>query len=515
MSVRSSLLAIQPERGEAVISFVEGLLERTTVSELAAMQKEVPEFKALITNSDAGEKPYELISRVAVIPLVGDMTNRPNCMMMLYGGRSTAMARVLVAKATRDVDVKNICLEFDSYGGEVDGIAELSETILRARQAGKQVWGFVSPNCHSAAYWVACHCDKIILSSPNAFVGSLGVVLGLCDRSGLPSMMGVKWYKIATGPSKGVGMHYSAITDENIAVFEREVQYVGQEFAKVVKAGRGIDAKLGEGVMDGSSWHGHLAIALGLADAIATREDVIAALADENPEDVLITLPASDVEMDDEGHPLDEVLEDTDDPETEATTAQPVGATGEALPQPTLTGENTMEKNLLKAAAPKTGIQALLASWLPGGKAAEEAVASAAVGFEAQLAELQAEVDRLTPLAADGEQARLLAIEDTFNTIIRAAGLGAITLEAVQEKLEGKSLEQIEAEVGPYLKIAESNFTPVPTKPKAVGRATVEVEAKSDEDEDEAEVPVKAKATAKKETADQRATRLEREYARL
>lgn len=89
--------------------------------------------------------------------------------------------RACFLQALNDSEVKAICLDIDSPGGEVAGCFDLVDEIYAAR-GSKPVWAILSESAYSAAYALASAADKIILPRTGG-VGSVGVIVMHVDWS--------------------------------------------------------------------------------------------------------------------------------------------------------------------------------------------------------------------------------------------------------------------------------------------------------------------------------------------
>jgi signal peptide peptidase SppA len=191
-----------------------------------------------------------------------------------FGIISTAEITAMVKLAAADDTVKNTLLYIDSPGGEVDGVAELGDTILAAR-AAKPVVAYADDTAASAAYWAAAQANKLYLDRLGA-VGSIGVFAVLYDLSGMYEAMGVKTILLTTGAHKGVGAEGTTITPEQQAEFQRVVDLYYQAFTQAVAAGRGLSAAAVSAVADGRMFFGGDAVKAGLADRVQTLDTTLA-----------------------------------------------------------------------------------------------------------------------------------------------------------------------------------------------------------------------------------------------
>lgn len=98
-----------------------------------------------------------------------------------------------------DDSIKGIVWDFDSPGGEVNGVAELADAIYKAR-GKKPMVAYASGLCASAAYWLASAVGDIYCS-PTSELGSIGCKMLLVDESKKNEMEGRKEIAIVSSQS--------------------------------------------------------------------------------------------------------------------------------------------------------------------------------------------------------------------------------------------------------------------------------------------------------------------------
>lgn len=231
------------------------------IAEIASRSHEVtPEaLSQYLADSDSREL-VQATGRVAVINVTGPMIR--------YGGMFSAMSGITTTEdigaafvtLDKSGDYDRIILSFDSPGGTVNGLYELGELIGRA---SKPVDAYVTGECCSAAYWLACKCDSIT-ASRTSIIGCIGT------RSGRPDPDDGKSMVSQHAPAK---MGSEQATQAVLNALEAE-------FISVVAEGRGVSEQT---VIDtfggGGVFVGAAAIEPGLIDAVGTLDDLIAGAA--------------------------------------------------------------------------------------------------------------------------------------------------------------------------------------------------------------------------------------------
>lgn len=215
---------------------------------------------------------------VAVLPIMGTISHRMNMMSEFSGGTSVEGLTAAFRDLVRDPQVGAIVLDVDSPGGSVDGIDELAAEIYRAR-GSKPIVAVANSLMASAAYWLAVSADEIV-ASPSAEIGSIGVIGGHEDQSAFYDKMGVKVSLITAGKYKAENNPFEPMTEEGRAAIQRRVDEAYGRFVRAVSRGRGVGVDaVRNGFGEGRVVSAREAVSLGMADRIATIDEVIAGLA--------------------------------------------------------------------------------------------------------------------------------------------------------------------------------------------------------------------------------------------
>lgn len=171
---------------------------------------------------------------------------------------------------------KAIVLSIDSPGGVVAGCFELAARIRKSAEvSGTRILAYVSGDATSAAYALACAADEIYLSSETACVGSIGVIAALVSLKRADEMQGVDFTLVTSGARKADGNPAVETSDGAIAATQRSVDKLASVFFEWVAKCRRLDPAM-VGDLQAALFHGSEAVALGLADAIADFDQVLA-----------------------------------------------------------------------------------------------------------------------------------------------------------------------------------------------------------------------------------------------
>lgn len=259
--------------------------------------------KAILSYEDdgAGERPDRLAARfydgstwaadgapqsaeaqkvVAVLPMTGVLDSRGEAWMESYGlvlmDRWMARFNALVANDR----VAAIVIDIDSPGGSVFGVTEAARAVFASR-GSKPIIAVANPQAASAAYYMAAAADEIVMPV-SAEVGSVGTVAVHLDISKALDEIGFKWTVITAGKYKWEASPDKPLSDEARDFIQKRVNdYYGlftgdlKKFRKEAKVKPPSD--FGGGRMYGAAD----AIEMGLADRIASLDDVVFKLAEK------------------------------------------------------------------------------------------------------------------------------------------------------------------------------------------------------------------------------------------
>jgi signal peptide peptidase SppA len=217
--------------------------------------------------------------QIAVIPVWGLIGHRANELRDISSavGTSTEILGAQIEAAIADPAVTSIVLDIDSPGGGVFGVEEVATTI-RAARAQKPIIAVSNALAASAAYWIASAASEVVVT-PSGLVGSIGVYSMHEDHSKELAEAGIDVTLIRAGKFKAEDNPFGPLTDAARAAIQERVDAYYTLFTRDVAKGRGasIDAVrngFGEGRVVGAKE----AVDLGLADRVATMDDVLADL---------------------------------------------------------------------------------------------------------------------------------------------------------------------------------------------------------------------------------------------
>lgn len=177
-------------------------------------------------------------NRIATIPVKGIIGSglgnfEKSCGAVDTGDIAEELDQAVAAK------VRGIILNFDSPGGTVSGTIELADKIAAIQEAGEiPIYAFVNGMCCSAAYWLASGTSGIF-ATKSSDIGSIGVYMPWVDRTKAYDMMGLKVDLIKAGKLKGTGYPGTALSEDQRAHLQSEVDDIYNMFTAHIEKYRG------------------------------------------------------------------------------------------------------------------------------------------------------------------------------------------------------------------------------------------------------------------------------------
>ena len=219
---------------------------------------------------------------IAVLPLLGVISQRANMMSAMSGGTSTEQFGQAFNAAVADSSISAIVLDVDSPGGSIKGVTELHQTIMAARGA-KPIVAVANSLMASAAYWISAAADEIV-ASPSAEVGSIGVVTQHADMSAKLEQEGVKVTTISAGRKKASGDPTQPLSEEALGDIQDRVNEVYGVMTADIAKGRGVGLReVRNGYGEGGLLSANLGLSAGMVDRVATLDQTLERLMGSGP----------------------------------------------------------------------------------------------------------------------------------------------------------------------------------------------------------------------------------------
>lgn len=205
---------------------------------------------------------------VAIVPVRGPLMHH---IEWWYDSYDAIVSRVAAALESRP---DAVVLSIDSPGGLVAGCFEGAQSIRAlCDAAGVPLYAYIDGQATSAAYAIACVCDRIF-APETAIVGSVGVVAGYVDYTRMNANDGIRVEMVASGKRKLDGNPNVEITDAALNALRGRIDSLAEVFFAHVAKYRGLDRD-DVAAMEAGLFHGAEAIKRGLVDEAARIDDVI------------------------------------------------------------------------------------------------------------------------------------------------------------------------------------------------------------------------------------------------
>lgn len=245
---------------------------------LRATGAHVPADERQAVAAAAPKRLKSVTGGVAVLPLLGVMSQRMDLFAESSGGTSTEALGRAFDEAVRDDSIGAIVLDVDSPGGSVYGLEELSDRIYAARGT-KPIVAVANSEMASSAYYVGTAAGHVYVA-PGGEVGSVGTVALHLDTSEADKQAGLKYTLIRAGEFKVEENSLEPLNEAARAYIQRRVDDYYGMFVRAVARNRGttpadVRANYGKGRMLGADD----AIKAGMVDGVKTLAQVLGELA--------------------------------------------------------------------------------------------------------------------------------------------------------------------------------------------------------------------------------------------
>lgn len=279
-------LMIEPLKAEIICGALMQHLGIANFARIDGVTLDASDLRQRAESAMDGDRPrtryYELVNGTAFIPVEGTLVQKLGGLDPWSGQCGYDQIERKLGEAMNDPNVKRMLFEIDSPGGEVSGCFALADKIYQAsaRNGGKPIYAYANEMACSAAYALACVCDKVFMPE-TAVVGSVGVWTLLAEMTQRLKADGIKVTLRRAGDRKARGGPYEEWDDQTLDKIDSWIEDTRAIFANVVAQGRGMSA---DDVLatEGDWYAGEAALSTGFIDGIGTRDAVIAALELEN-----------------------------------------------------------------------------------------------------------------------------------------------------------------------------------------------------------------------------------------
>lgn len=218
-----------------------------------------------VSQSDTPKKLYEVDEKgVAHAQIKGVLSNKVSLFDKLFGYAPTLTYQEIIDMADQvdsDPRVKELVIHADSPGGFSMGADDASIAISLIN---KPVTTMIEGQLASAAYYVTAGSDKIIATSEQNQIGSIGTVVTI--------PIDVETVRISSSDAPNKAPDVTTI--EGKAVIQKQLDEIQSLFVRRVAEGRGVSIqKVQSDYGQGGVFLARQALAAGMIDEIQTLED--------------------------------------------------------------------------------------------------------------------------------------------------------------------------------------------------------------------------------------------------
>lgn len=223
----------------------------------------------ILTGGFEFDAPY--YDYIAVVDVTGTIQEQTESgMFEMASGYQHLTTMDYIDNLMQDSNNKGILLYVDSPGGTVYESEELYNKLKSYKEyTGNPVWTYMSHYAASGGYMISMASDYIFANA-NTVTGSIGVIMSGYDMSGLYEKLGIRYVSITSGENKDS----SQLTEEQIAIYQGQVDEYYEKFVGIVAEGRHMDQDAVRKLADGRTYTAYQALDNGLVDEIGSYEDM-------------------------------------------------------------------------------------------------------------------------------------------------------------------------------------------------------------------------------------------------
>jgi protease-4 len=204
---------------------------------------------------------------VAVVDAFGGIVTGRSRRTAMGASMGSDTVSAAIRAAVRDDRSRALVLRVDSPGGSAVASDTIWNEVAQARAAGKPVVVSMSTVAGSGGYYIACGAD-VIVAQPATITGSIGVLGGKFDTTGLTDQLGLNYGAVQHGEHARMFSTHRAFSDSERARLEAWLDRVYVDFTGKVADGRGMSREAVHEVARGRVWTGADAAERGLVDTL-------------------------------------------------------------------------------------------------------------------------------------------------------------------------------------------------------------------------------------------------------
>ena len=230
---------------------------------------------------------------IAVVPINDEITTFPYQPVSETEGElvpaMTSMTETLTILETAesyDPNILGILMLIDSGGGSPAASKLIADEL---KESELPTAAYILDYAASGGYYIATGADTII-ANPYADVGSIGITMSYLDYTKQNEEQGIEFVSLSSGKFKDSWNPDKPITEEERALFERDLKIYHDTFVKDVAQNRQLSIDDVAKLADGSTLPAPLALEAKLIDSVGGREDArswFATKLNMDPKDVI------------------------------------------------------------------------------------------------------------------------------------------------------------------------------------------------------------------------------------
>ena len=212
-------------------------------------------------------RPFRRRPYIAVVAVKGAISESGSP----AGRRASIVAALRQARSDRRA--LGVLLWVDSPGGSAEASDLIHREVVRVKEK-KPVVAYFGEVAASGGYYVAAHADAIV-AQPLGITGSIGVVSARLMASRLLDRVGIRTEVLRTGPHADLFSPHRALTPDERALMNRELDAFYDSFVALVADGRGRPVEDIEPLARGRVWVAADAHRHGLVDELGGMDTAL------------------------------------------------------------------------------------------------------------------------------------------------------------------------------------------------------------------------------------------------
>lgn len=185
------------------------------------------------------------------------------------------MVEEFMANVEADDNIEAVLVEVNSPGGTPVAAERIAK---RLHDSTLPTVGLIGDQGASGGYMVAAATNYLI-ASPMSDVGSIGVTMSYVEHSKQNEDEGLTYVQLTTGKYKDAGSPEKPLSEEERALFQKDLDSIHNEFVNLVATYRNKPVDDVKKLADGSAMVGTRAKENGLIDGLGGRSEARASLA--------------------------------------------------------------------------------------------------------------------------------------------------------------------------------------------------------------------------------------------